>query len=424
MLIEIPCGRGKQLLQLPDERLNACLEPRHAQSVYTDQEETILKALNEPIGSRPLSELARGKRRVTLITSDHTRPMPSRLTLPPYLAKIREGNPDAEITILIATGLHRSPTRQEMLSRFGEEQLSREKFEIHDANDDSRLCRLGTLPSGGELWLNRLVCEADLVVSEGFVEPHFFAGFSGGRKSVLPGVAGRKTVLYNHNAGFIASDMARQGVLKGNPIHADMEYAAKKAGLGFILNVLLDSDKRVIASFAGDPVKAHEAACARCLEMTRVSPVSADIVVTSNGGYPLDQNIYQCVKGLTAAEACVNPGGAIIMCAGLGDGSGGDAFFHWFADRAGAKEVLSDILGAPAEDTEPDQWQAQILARVMLRAKCIFVTDEANRETLNAMHIGWAPNVNAALKMAEETLGENASVTVIPDGVGVIVSGN
>lgn len=424
MRIDIPHGKGTQTLTVADERLRAVLTPTHEEHKAADQQALVLQALANPIGSAPLHELARGKEKIVVITSDHTRPLPSSLTLPLYLAEIRKGNPNADITILIATGVHRSPTQEEMLAKYGEGIVNHEKLLVHNASDDSALVLMGTLPSGGELWLNKLVAEADLVVSEGFVEPHFFAGFSGGRKSILPGVAGRRTVLYNHNAMFIHSDKSRQGNLSGNPIHEDMAFAAKTAKLGFILNVLLDGDKRIIAAFAGDSVKAHEAACALCLKQTSVPAAAADIVVTSNGGYPLDQNIYQCVKGLTAAEACVHEGGVIILSAGLGDGHGGEAFYHWFADRNNADEVMRDIVNVPAGETHMDQWQAQILARVMQKAFCIFVAPECNRQMLEDMHMGWAPTVDAALEMATVRMGSASTVTVIPDGVGVIVTPN
>ena len=422
MRIDIPHGKGTQTLTVADERLRAVLTPTHEEHEAADQQALVLQALANPIGSAPLHELARGKEKIVVITSDHTRPLPSSITLPLYLAEIRKGNPNADITILIATGVHRSPTQEEMLAKYGEGIVNHEKLLVHNASDDSALVLMGTLPSGGELWLNKLVAEADLVVSEGFVEPHFFAGFSGGRKSILPGVAGRRTVLYNHNAMFIHSDKSRQGNLSGNPIHEDMAFAAKTAKLGFILNVLLDGDKRIIAAFAGDSVKAHEAACALCLKQTSVPAAAADIVVTSNGGYPLDQNIYQCVKGLTAAEACVREGGVIILSAGLGDGHGGEAFYHWFADRKDADEVMRDIVNVPAGETHMDQWQAQILARVQQKAFCIFVTEEENRRMLEDMHMGWAPDMDAAMAMACDRVGAEATVTVIPDGVGVIVT--
>jgi len=327
----------------------------------------------------------------------------------------------AQITLLVATGMHRPTTEAELRSKYGDEIVDNETFVIHKAVNDEDMAFFGTLPSGGELWLNKLVKEADLVVSEGFIEPHFFAGFSGGRKSILPGVASAKTVLYNHNAGFIASQHARQGSLDENPIHRDMLYAAEQAKLAFILNVLIDAEKRVIAAVAGHHIEAHRTGCALCEKLTCVDAVISDIAITSNGGYPLDQNVYQSVKGMTAAESNVRPGGAVIICAALGDGHGGEAFYRWFADRPDAAAVTRDIQSVPPEKTHMDQWEAQILARVMGKAVCWFVTGEENRELVETMHLRWAPDADTALAEATAMLGENASVTVIPDGVGVIV---
>ena len=419
--IESPFGRGKQIAHIPQGRLNAVRAPRHTAPSGEAQEEIVRRALASPIGSPALCELAKGKRRVLIITSDHTRPVPSRITMPQLLAGVRAGNPQAEITILIATGMHRPTTQAELLDRFGGEIVAHERIVVHRAQADEDMAFFGTLPSGGELWLNRLVKESDLVLSEGFIEPHFFAGFSGGRKSILPGVASRKTVLYNHNARFIADPHARQGELTDNPIHRDMLYAAQQAKLAFILNVILDGDKRVVAAVAGDSELAHREGCRLSAEMTRVTPVVSDIAITSNGGYPLDQNVYQSVKGMTAAEACVREGGAIIMCAALGDGHGGEAFYRWFADRPDAASVARDIESVPPERTHMDQWEAQILARVMARATCFMVTGEENRALVETMHFRWAADVDSALAQATALLGEDSTVTVIPDGVGVIV---
>lgn len=419
--IRIPYGTGMMPLHIDEKRLRAVLEPA-SPAAAGEPAALVRNALAEPIGSRRLRELAQGKRHVLVITSDHTRPMPSAITLPLLLEEIRSEAPQAEITILIATGLHRAMTRGEMQQRFGEDLLKKERFVVHDSRNSEAMVRFGQLPSGGELFLNRLAAEADLVISEGFIEPHFFAGFSGGRKSILPGIASDATVRYNHNARFIADPLARQGRLDGNPIHRDMAFAAKAAHLAFILNVLLDEKKRIIAAFAGDPVAAHEAGCQTCMTLSRLQPVQADIVITSNGGYPLDQNIYQSVKGMTAAEACVRPGGAVIMCAALGDGHGGEAFWRWFHDRADAEAVARDIESIPMEQTYPDQWQAQILARVMRRARCWFVTSERDRELVEGMHLDWAPTADEALREATGLLGAQSSVTVIPNGVNVIFS--
>ena len=419
--ISIPYGRGIQTLHIDEARLAAVLTPNHAALSSAAQEEIVQSALENPIGSVRLCEKAKGKEKILVITSDHTRPVPSRVTMPLLLSEIRRGNPTARITILIATGMHRPTTEAELRGKLGDAIVDSETIVVHKAETDE-MAFFGTLPSGGELWLNKLVEEADMVVSEGFIEPHFFAGFSGGRKSILPGVAARKTVLYNHNARFLSSGNSRQGKLSGNPIHEDMLFAAKAANLAFILNVLIDSEKRVIAAVSGDVEEAHEKGCALCNELTSVKGVVSDIAVTSNGGYPLDQNVYQSVKGMTAAESCVRKDGAIIMCAALGDGHGGEEFFRWFADRDGAASVTRDILRIPPEETRMDQWEAQILARVLEKATCFFVTGEKNRELIEAMHMRWAPDVNTALEQASAMLGKDASVTVIPDGVGVIVT--
>ena len=341
--IQIPYGKETQTLHVADEQLQAVLTPRHPATASLSQETLVRQALENPIGSPRLRELARGKREILVITSDHTRPVPSRVTMPPLLAELRCGSPDAHIVILIATGMHRPTTEAELRAKLGDAIVEREEIVVHQAEKTEEMAYFGLLPSGGELWLNRLVAQAELVVAEGFIEPHFFAGFSGGRKSILPGVAARRTVLYNHNARFLQSPLARQGSLAGNPIHQDMLFAAQQAKLAFILNVLIDGDKRVIAAVAGDLEQAHAAGCALSRQLTEVAAVPAEIVVTSNGGYPLDQNVYQAVKGMTAAEACVCPGGAIIMCAALGDGAGGADFYRWFAQRESLQQVARDI---------------------------------------------------------------------------------
>ena len=419
--ILIPYGKGTMPLHVPEARLKAVIRAEHPVHSDADQSELVRQALSAPIGTPRLRELARGRRRILVITSDHTRPVPSGITMPLLLEEIRAGAPDAEITLLIATGMHRPTTEAELRTRFGDAIVDRERIVVHRATAQEDMAYFGILPSGGELWLNRLVKEADLVISEGFIEPHFFAGFSGGRKSILPGVASAKTVLYNHNARFIQNPHARQGSLDENPIHRDMLYAAEQAKLAFILNVIIDADKRVIAAFSGDPVQAHREGCRMCERLTRVQPVEADIAVTSNGGYPLDQNVYQSVKGMTAAEACVRQGGAVIMCAGLGDGHGGEAFYRWFAERPDAQAVADAIESIPPSETLMDQWEAQILARVMLKASCWFVTGPENRALVESMHLRWAPDADTALAEASALLGTDASVTVIPDGVGVIV---
>jgi len=422
MLLKIPYDRTYLEAEIDDSRLAGIVTPKAHEYVPQSDEITLVKkALENPISSERLCDLARNVSKMLVITSDHTRPVPSRITLPLLLEEARRYNPGVEIKILIATGLHRKTTESEMKEKFGEEVVSRETFIVHDACDDSNMVYKGILPSGGELWLNSLVDWADLVVAEGFIEPHFFAGFSGGRKSILPGIASRKTVLANHCADFIENPRATTGNLKDNPIHKDMIFAAKTANLKFILNVAIDHNKKIINAFAGDFNEAHIKGCEFVSDLFRAKAVKGDIIITSNGGYPLDQNIYQAVKGMTAAEASANENAVIVMVSACRDGHGGEAFYKYFADASSPADVMENILKVPMCQTEVDQWQAQILARVMIKHKVIMVSDPSVRDLITDMGMYYAGTLQEGLELANKIAGADAKITVIPDGVGVIV---
>lgn len=344
--------------------------------------------------------------------------------MPQLLAELRKGNPDIDITILIATGMHRPTTQEELVAKYGKEIAENEKFSIHVSRNDEDMVSIGTLPSGGECLINKLAANADLLVAEGFIEPHFFAGMSGGRKSVLPGIASKITVLANHCSEFIASPNARTGILKGNPIHEDMLYAAKAANLAFICNVVIDADKKVIAAFAGDREEAHYAGVDFEMKLAGVKPIPADIVITTNGGYPLDQNIYQSVKGMTAAEATCKEGGVIIDVSSCSDGHGGEDFYNNLKNATSLQKAMDEILARGRNETVFDQWEAQILMRMLLRFTIIMVT-EAPKQMIEDMHMKYASSIEEALSMAKDVLAEKGvkepKITVIPDGVSVIV---
>ena len=239
---------------------------------------------------------------------------------------------------------------------------------------------------------------------------------------MLPGVAARKTVLANHCSAFIDSPYARTGIIEGNPIHRDMIYAAKKAGLAFIVNVVINQKKEIIHAVAGDCDLAHQKGVGFLNDWCRTPAVPADIVVSTNGGYPLDQNIYQAVKGMTAAEATVNEGGVIIMAAKSEDGHGGQVFYETFRDEPDVDRMMERFLATPAEGTIPDQWQSQIFARVLKRARVIYVSS-APPEMVRALHMIPADSMEEALRTADRLLGRpDGSVTVIPDGVSVMVT--
>ena len=421
MKVEFPYG--KTHLSCDFEEANVLTSSIEEYDPGMTPQALVEAAMATPEGGITLRELAEGKEKIVLIASDHTRPVPSRVIVPPMLKEIREGNPHAAITILISTGCHRETTRDELIAKFGEELVSKEKIVVHDCDDSENLVNIGNLPSGGQCLINRLAVEADLLVAEGFIEPHFFAGFSGGRKSVLPGVAGRETVLANHCSEFIAHPKSRTGVLEGNPIHTDMLWAAKKAKLQYIVNVVLNGEKQAIYAVAGDLEKAHKKGTDFLFGLCGAETEPADIVISTNGGYPLDQNVYQAVKGMTAAEAAVKENGVIIMIAASNDGIGGDHFYHQLADERDINKTMDLFLSRGRSETVPDQWQTQIFIRVLQKAKVIFVS-QVDAETVEALHMIPASSLEEALEKAKNFIGkENPTITAIPDGVAVMVKG-
>lgn len=421
MDFQLPYYKGTLPLHVPDKNLKHVLV-NHAEEFHSDRSEAdiVRDALASPIGTPPLSVLAHGKQNILVITSDHTRSMPSGITMPILLEEIRKGQPDASITILVATGLHRPTTQEELLDRFGPDIVARERIVVHNAFQPEEMRYVCQLPSGAGLSVNRLALESDLIVSEGFIEPHFFAGFSGGRKSILPGICSQETVNENHSAKAIASPLAATGVLHGNPIHEDMAYAARKVGLAFILNVAMDAEKHIVAAFAGDCIQAHAQGCAFVSDMCGVDKVTSDIVITTNSGYPLDQNLYQTPKGVSTAAACAGENGVLILGASLCDGIGGTNFEKLM--RLGSPQIIKDTIEAiPPKESIPEQWCAQIYARLLLQHPIIIVTQHMDPRELEAMGFLAATSFDQALEMAFQLRGPDASVTVIPDGVSVIV---
>ena len=422
MTISVPYGKTRICADIPEERIRAVLKSSLEQYVPAmGERELVEAALAAPIGSPKLEELVKGKENIVLIASDHTRPVPSKVLVPPMLAAVRRGNPQAKITILIATGCHRGTTKAELIEKFGPEIVDTETILIHDCADEEAMVTIGTLPSGGALRINKIAAEADLLISEGFIEPHFFAGFSGGRKSVLPGIAARETVYWNHNAEFIGSPFARTGILEGNPIHRDMIYAARTAKLAFICNVVINAKHQVVGAFAGDCEQAHIAGAEFLSGLCRTEKVLSDIVITTNNGYPLDQNIYQSVKGMTAGEATCKEGGVIIMAAACNDGHGGQSFLETMTQDLTPSRILEQIQATAKQDTVPDQWESQILARILSRFSVVLIS-EADADMVKAMKMHPARDLPEALAMADALLGYQGSITVIPEGISTIVA--
>ena len=393
MDMKLPFSTTGMMLHLDDsmdyEVLSSSIESMPKSDKTED--EIVLDAMAHPIGSPKLSELAKGKENVVIICSDHTRPVPSKHIIPFMLKEIREGNPDAKITLLIATGFHRATTREELVGKFGEEIVDHEHIVIHDSQDMDAMENIGTLPSGAPLLINKVAANADLLVSEGFIETHFFAGFSGGRKSILPGVSSKVTVLGNHCSKFI-------------------------------VNVIIDADKKVVHAVAGDAIEAHAAGCKFLQDYCQVVPKkAADIAISTNGGYPLDQNMYQSVKGMTAAEAAAKDDGILIMVSNCGDGHGGEGFYEALKNCSSPADLMEEILKVPQDQTKPDQWEYQIQCRILMQHKVIYVMCEENRKMAQEMGFAVANDVNEALEMAIKEKGKDAHISIIPDGVSVMV---
>jgi len=416
--IKLPYGKDFLYLKLEDKLINKVLRSKDFN--VKEQEGTIVRqALENPFSSPRLSDIAEKRTRMLLITSDHTRPMPSRITVPLIVEEAISKNPDLEIIIMIATGLHRAPTERELIERFGEEIISRYSIIPHEARDKSKLIKLGVMSTGNELWLNSIVQDVDLIVAEGFIEPHFVAGYSGGRKSILPGIAGYETIMINHSPENIDHPNACNGLLEGNPFHTEMCEAAEMSNLEFILNVVLDRNKRIVAGFSGSFKVAHQEGCAFLERYCQAEPAMADIVIVSNDGFPLDLNVYQGVKGMSVAAATCNEGGVIILVAECRDGIAHQNFYDMMISGKSPEEVLEKIRNHYFDMI--DQWQSQYLAKILTKHQVIIVSTNLNKEQIEKAHLKMAPDLDTALNMAYKIIGARSPVTVIPDGPRVII---
>ncbi len=419
--IKIPFYTSSLPLHVEETNLKAVITERSEEyDPGFSEEELIRRAMADPIGTEPLSSLARGKKRVVVVTSDHTRAVPSRITLPVILEEIRKGNPGADITILIATGLHRPTTPEEMRRMFGDAIVDNEKIAVNHAFEPDEFVDMGVLPSGSRFVVNRLAADCDLLVTEGLIEPHFFAGFSGGCKSILPGVCSSETVNENHSYKAISHPNSTTGVIKGNPIHDDMVRAARMVNVQFICNVVLNSKKKVIGAFCGELELAHARGVEFIESLSKCEKVTGDIVVTSNGGYPLDQNLYQSPKSASTAEACAGEDGVIILCSSCCDGMGGVNFERVMTSGT-IDEIDERLSRVPPPQTVSETWCVQIFCRILKKHKMILVS-QLEPSLVEKCGIIPAASPDEALEKAYEIKGRGASVVVIPDGVAALIT--
>jgi len=377
---------------------------------------TLRRALQHPVAGPPLRDVVRPGQRIAVSLCDLTRPQPREAMVRALLAELEGVSGRDDFTLLVATGTHRGNTDAELRVMLGDELVDTMRIINHDARDPSMLTWRGEFGNGVPVWLNRHWVEADVRITTGFVEPHFFAGFSGGPKLVAPGLAGLDTVLTLHDAGRIGSDRATWAICEGNPVHDDVRAIAAGTGVDFAFDVVLNAEQQVVSAFGGEILAMHAAARdeVRAISMRPVDRLF-DVVVTSNSGYPLDQNLYQAVKGMSAAATIVKPGGLIICAAECREGFPDHGSFREGLVSAETPQALLDSIAA-REQTVPDQWQVQVLARVLMHARVGVYSDYLDDATLRSAHLFSVPDISAAIAAELAAVGPDAGVCVLPEG--------
>jgi lactate racemase len=433
MKVTLDYGRTGMDVTLPDDRTIGPLAIKDAPPL-ADPASALLKSLVNPIGAKPLAELAKGKKNACILICDITRPVPNQLILPPLLKTLEEaGIPRREICILNATGLHRPNEGTELVEMVGAEIAANYRIENHHGKDLSEHRFLGTTPNGVPAWIDSRYVDADLKITTGLIEPHLMAGYSGGRKVICPGIAALETVKIWHGPRFLEHPLADCGSVDGNPVHEENTRIALMAGCDFIVNVCIDGKRRITWLGAGDMIKAWESGVQFCRNMVRVGvPQAMDVVVTSSAGYPLDTTWYQAVKGLTGAMPIVKKGGTIVMAASISEGLGSPEFQQRLVDslymrrmarpRNGTAKSNGSAHGdAPmAPFCDMDEWQLVMLAKVMAHCKVKVVTDGLSAETLLRCCVEPATSVEQAVADSLKEYGPSARVAVIPKGPYVL----
>jgi nickel-dependent lactate racemase len=419
MRIHLDYGRTGLDVELPDDRVVGPLDIRPAPPL-ADPQRAIADAIDHPIGSRPLAELARGRRNACILVCDITRPVPNALLLPPILRKLEaEGIARKDILILIATGLHRPNEGAELVELVGPDIAANYRIENHHGKDLAEHDDLGVTPNGVPVYLDSRYVRADLKITTGLVEPHLMAGYSGGRKVICPGIAALETVKVWHGPRFLEHPRADCGIVEGNPVHEENTRIALLAGCDFIVNVCLDGRRRVTWVGAGDMIRAWEEGV-RFVERIVKAPVPGpvDVVVTSCAGYPLDTTWYQAVKGLTGALPIVKQGGTIVLAASLTEGLGSPEFQRVMAENPDLMKFKERILGT--DYFVMDQWQVEELAKVVERCRVKVVTHGLSPETLRRCYVEPAATVEQAVADSLAEYGPKARVAVIPKGPYVL----
>lgn len=419
MQITLDYGRTGLKVNLPDDRIVGPLAIRPA-APLADAAAAIEQAVQQPIGSKPLAEIARGRTNACILVCDITRPVPNRLILPPVLRTLEaSGIARKDILILIATGLHRPNEGAELEELVGPEIAANYRIENHHGKIKEEHDYLGTTPSGVPAWIDSRYVRADLKITTGLIEPHLMAGYSGGRKVICPGIAGLETVKIWHGPKFLEHPNADSGIVEGNPVHEENTRIAQMAGCDFIVNVCLDGERRVTWVGAGDMIQAWQEGVRFVADVVKAPvPEAVDVVVTSCAGYPLDTTWYQAVKGLTGALPIVKKGGTIVLAASLSEGLGSPEFERLLADNPDLEKFKRRIMGG--DYFVMDQWQLEEFAKVVAHCKVKVVSDGIPAATLRNCHVEPAESVEKAVADCLREYGAKAKVAVIPKGPYVL----
>jgi nickel-dependent lactate racemase len=412
MRVDLAYGRGQLPVELPDGQTTV-IEPGAAAGL-PDERGAVLAALARPIAARPLREWVGPGASVCIVFTDITRATPNDRLIPwllDYLAEI----PRETITLLNGLGTHRPNSAAELEQLLTPAVVRNYRVVNHEPENPEALIPLGTTRDGTPALINRRFVEAGVRVVTGFIEPHFFAGFSGGPKGIMPGVAGLRTVMSNHGAGNIAHEQATFGVTDGNPIWEEMRDIALRAGPSFLLNVALNDQRQITGVFAGDLLAAHRAGC-RFVKESAMQKFEApfDIVVTTNSGYPLDQNLYQGVKGMSAGARVVRPGGTVILACECREGvPAGSPFDHLLRSGPSPEAILKALLASRAP--HPEQWQAQLQALLQSKAR-VLLQSAMPDEVVRAAHLTPCHDISAEVRRLVRASAEPLRVAVLPQG--------
>ncbi len=419
MRVTLAYGRTGLNVDLPDHMPVRTLAYKDAPPLV-DPGGELRRKLTAPTGTPSLAELARGRTSACIVICDVTRPVPNRLMLPPILATLEQaGIARDRIRILVATGLHRPNEGAELVEMVGQEIVDSYRIENHHGKVLSEHTHLGNSPRGVPIWIDSRYVEADLKITTGLIEPHLMAGFSGGRKLICPGIAALETVKVWHGPQFLEHPRADCGILDGNPVHEENTWIGRHVGCDFIVNVVIDAQRRPLCFVAGD----MEQAFLEGVDFVRGVVTDSvaepfDVVVTSSAGYPLDTTFYQAVKGLTGALPIVKQGGTIILAAGLSEGIGSPEFQRLFTENTSLEVFVERILGR--DYFVMDQWQLEELAKVRRKATVKVVSDGLSADVLDGLFVQSAPTVEQAIADELAARGPTATLAVIPKGPYVL----